>query len=123
MPLYKQETVPFEGTITKYQRAELMCLYNTDIPRVECHEQTREIYPDGSIRNTPGEKLVYDVTDPMVMIPLVDPVTYEPTEVMFPAGQFALMAASVYLWRARIRDAEAIAPPPEEPPPETPPEE
>ncbi len=107
MPLYKQEEVPFEGTIIKYQRAELMCLYNNDIPKVECHEQTREIYPDGSIRNTPGEKLTYELTDPTLMIPMVDPSTYEPTETSFPAGQFALMAASVYLWLARIRDSQS----------------
>ena len=110
MPLYKQSEVPVDGVVIKYTRAELMCLYNNEIPRVECHEQERSIYPDGSIRNAPGEKLIFEMTDPSVLIPIINPETYEQTEATFSAGQFALMAASVYIWMAMNRDAAKAAP-------------
>ena len=105
MTLYKQQDMPVDGTVTKYTRAELMCLYNNEIPRVECSLQYHLDRLDVLVHDTPGEKLIYEMTNPSVMIPLIDPNTYEETAVRFPAGQFALMAASVYMWMARNRDA------------------
>jgi hypothetical protein len=41
------------------------------------------------------------MTDPNLEIPFVDPETYEPIEITFKAGEFALMATSLAMLKIR----------------------
>lgn len=108
MPLYNQSDTPVSGTITSYQRAELLVMRNSTPPVVECHEVTRTIYPTGEVRDTPTGIIRHTADDMALEIPMIDPKTFEPIPGQtFTAGQFALMGASIYMFLARARDAEA----------------
>ena len=98
MSKYRQE----EGTADKqsWNRASHMTLWNEDNPRVEIHHEKRMQYSDGQTVNQYLGQLSHVMTDPTAEIPFIDPGTYEQIEQTFTAGQFALMAASVYVWLA-----------------------
>lgn len=96
---YLQKTIT--GEITQWRRASRVELINSDMPEARVFVQDRTVYPDGTVRDEAGPQLDYRLTDPAIEIPMIDPTTYEPTEVTFTAGQFQLMAASVALWLMR----------------------
>lgn len=102
MSKYKQES----GTAgsQSWLRASHFILWNEDVPRVECHHEKRTQYSDGKTINEYLGQLSHVMTDPTVEIPFVDPDTFEQTETTFTAGQFALMATSIYVWLAEQAD-------------------
>jgi hypothetical protein len=102
MPKYKESTSSVD--INTWRRATHMILWNEDLPRVEIHDEDLTVLPDTSTVNKYVGKLDYVMSDPLAEIPIIDPVTFEPTEQTFTAGDFYTMAASVYLWLARQRD-------------------
>lgn len=99
MSLYKESTVP--GEVHSYRRANRVELLNTDPPEARVFAVDRVTYPTGETVERNPVQLDYQLTDPAVEIPLIDPDTYEPTAQTFTAGQFWLMAASVALWLMR----------------------
>ena len=115
MALYNENQVALTGNVISYQRAEVLVLRNESPPVIECHEQLRSIYPSGEIRNTSLGIFRHVADDMNLAIPLVDHETLEPIDGQFiTAGQFYVMAVSVYMHLARERDAWV---PPEEPAP------
>lgn len=108
MPNY-QESIT-EGVVQKWRRLDYATVYNHAPFSIVCHEQDRTVLPDGRVLNDPVEQIKYELTDPTVEIPLIDPATYEPTEQTITAGEAYVMLASVYLWLARQRDAAAETP-------------
>lgn len=100
--LYKETIVP--GEVVSWHRADRIVLLNTDPPEARIHEVERKTYPDGRVIDVPTAQFDIEMTDPDESIPLVDPVTFEPTGQTFTAGQFAVMATSLYFWKARQRD-------------------
>jgi len=109
MPLYNQSETPITGSVTTYQRAELLVLRNQDPPVIECHESLRSVYPGGEVRNQSLGILGYTAEDLDEKIPMIDPATFEPIPGQdFTAGQFYLMAASIYMNLARQRDSKAL---------------
>ena len=110
MPLYNQSDTPITGSVITYQRAELLVLRNQEPPVLECHESLRSIYPGGEVRNQSLGILRYVSEDMDEEIPLIDPATFEEVPGQsFTAGQFYLMAASIYMHLARQRDAREAA--------------
>ena len=106
MSLYNLSSAVLTGTVTTYQRAELLVLRNDDPPKIECHEVLRTVYPTGVTTNVPVGILTHTVSDMTLEIPLIDPATFDPVPGQtFTAGQFYLMAASVYMHLARERDS------------------
>jgi len=104
---YKEEIV--EGAITKWRRMSHGVVTNSDVPKIELHDEDVTVLPDGSRISQYVGSLPYSMTDPTVEIPLVDPETFEPSETTMTAGQIWLAMASVYLWLARQRDGETIS--------------
>lgn len=102
MTKYLESTVP--GDVNTWRRANEIRLLNTDPPEARVFEVEKKVYPDGLVVETPTAQFDIVMTDPMQTIPLVDPVTYEPTGETFTAGEFAVMATSLYFWKARERD-------------------
>lgn len=98
MALY-ETVVP--GEVRSYPRANKLELLNTDPPEARIFAVDRTTYPTGEVVDRNPVQLDHVLNDPTVEIPLIDPDTYEPTDVTFPAGQFALMAASVAMWKIR----------------------
>ena len=105
--LYKQSTIP--GEVTSWRRACEIRLINIEPPEARTYEVERTVYPDGYTRDEPTAQFDFTLTPENMAqeIPLVDPETYEPTGQTFTAGQFALMATSLYFWQARQRDGES----------------
>lgn len=101
MALYKEQSET--GTITQWNRARQIVLDNPidAPPSAMIYEALAKRYPDGSTSEATINSHSYTLDDPTVEIPIIDPDTYEPTEVTFPAGQFYLLAASVALWLMR----------------------
>ena len=104
MANYK-ETVA-EGEITSWRRMTHGVVYNSEIPKIELHDEDRTVLPDGSTFSTYVGSLSYALTDPDVEIPLIDPDTFEQTENTMTAGQIWLALASVYIFLAKQRDGE-----------------
>lgn len=98
MSKYKQ-TID-TATAETWRRASHMTLFNETIPRIEIHHEDRTELPDGTGFSKYLGSLQHIMTDPTIEIPFVNPDTYEQTEQTFTAGEFALMAASVYIWLA-----------------------
>lgn len=99
MSLFLESITP--GEVHSYRRANEIHLINTPIPEARVFSVERTTYPTGETVDRNLVQLDYRLTDPTIQIPIIDPDTYEPTEVTFSAGQFALMAASVALWLMR----------------------
>ena len=102
MANYK-ETVA-EGEITSWRRMTHGVVYNSEIPKIELHDEDRTVLPDGSTFSTYVGSLSYALTDPTVEIPLIDPETFEQMEDTMTAGQIWLALASVYIFLAKQRD-------------------
>lgn len=102
---YREEII--EGQISTWRRARQMVLDNPldYYPSVTCLESQATRLPDASAIEKFTGNLSHTMDDPELVIPMVDPDTYEPTEITFMAGEFALMAMSVYLWLARQQDS------------------
>jgi hypothetical protein len=98
MTKYKEETSTVAGEKLEWRRASVIHLYNEDTPRIEIQHEKRTVYPDGNSRNDYLWVLNHTMSDAALEIPLVDPDTFEQTETKFTAGQFALMAASIYVF-------------------------
>lgn len=98
MSHYKEET----ATIDKktWKRASHIVLYNETSPRIEIHHENKTLFSDGTTKSDYLGQLNYTLTDPTILIPLINPETYEQTETTFSAGEFELLAASVYIWLA-----------------------
>lgn len=102
MSLFLESTTP--GEVHSYRRANEIHLINTPIPEARVFVVDRVTYPTGETVDRNSVQLDYQMTDPTVQIPIIDPETYEPTETTFPAGQFQLLAASVALWLMRQQE-------------------
>lgn len=98
-----QETV-VEGAISKWRRMSHGVIYNSEVPKIELHDEDRTVLPDGTSISSYVGSLEYAMTDPAIEIPLIDPDTFEQTEQTMPAGQIWLAMASVYIWLAKQRD-------------------
>lgn len=98
MSKYKQESGTADSQ--SWTRASHMILWNEDTPRIECHHEKRTQYSDGKSVNEYLGQLSHAMTDESLEIPYIDLDTFEQTEQTFTAGQFALMAASIYVWMA-----------------------
>jgi hypothetical protein len=99
---YLETTIP--GEVNSWRRVDEIRLKNIEPPMALVYEVERTVYPDGFQRDIPTAQFDIEMTDPTQEIPLVDPVTFEPTGQTFQAGAFFAMAASLYFWRARQRD-------------------
>ena len=104
MANYKETVV--EGEITSWRRMTHGVVYNSEIPKIELHDEDRTVLPDGTSISSYVGQLDYALTDPTVEIPLIDPDTFEQTETTMTAGEIWLAMASVYLWLARQRDGD-----------------
>lgn len=96
MSKYKESS----DTVDKntWNRASHIILWNSPIPKIEVHHEEKTVFSDGSSNSNYLGQLNYEMFDPSIEIPIIDPETYEQTEKTFTAGQFALFAASVYIW-------------------------
>ena len=92
-----QQTTGSAATET-WQRASQIILWNEPTPRVEIHHERKTQYSDGLAVTEYLGQLSHSMTDPSLEIPLIDPATYTQTETTFTAGEFATMAASIYIW-------------------------
>lgn len=94
------------GDITKWNRARQIVCDNPieGAPGITIYEHEATRLPDGSVIEKSLGNLSYAMTDPAIEIPLIDPDTFEPTEVTMTAGQIWLAMASVYIWLAKQRD-------------------
>jgi hypothetical protein len=98
MALY--ETV-IPGEVRSYPRANKVELLHTEPPEARVHVVDKTTYPNGEVKDQNPVQLDHIMTDPNLEIPFVDPETYEPTELTFKAGEFALMATSLAMWKIR----------------------
>ncbi len=105
MANYKEEIV--EGAITKWRRMSHGSIFNEAVPRIEMHEEDRTSLPDGQQISSYVGALSYQMTDPSVEIPLINPDTFEQTETTMKAGEIWLALASVYIWLAKQNEAPA----------------
>lgn len=100
--LYKETVIP--GEVHSYRRANRIELLNSDPPEARVFAVDRVTYPTGEVFERNAVQIDYQLTDPADLIPVIDPITYEPTEVTFTSGEFQIMAASVALWLMRQQD-------------------
>ena len=98
MALY--ETVEV-GEVRSHPVAIKVELIHVNPPEARVYVVDRTTYPTGEVKDRNPVQLDHVMTDPGLEIALIDPETYEPTNVTFPAGQFAIMAASVAMWKIR----------------------
>lgn len=95
------------GTISKRRRADTCILYNPLVgnPRVEFFEQQVMTLPDGETIVTPTETLSLEVADQNLPVPLLNPVTLQPTGKTISAAEIELILVSLYIMMAQARDA------------------
>lgn len=101
---YREEVA--EGQISTWRRARQIVLDNPHegAPQATCYETDLTVLPNGEYVEKSVGNLTHVMDDLVLEIPLVDPDTLEPIATTFTAGEFALMATSVYLFLARQRD-------------------
>lgn len=104
MANYKESVI--EGEVTKWRRMSHGVIYNSEVPKIELHDEDRTVLPDGTSFSAYVGSLDYAMTDPAIEIPLIDPETWEQTEITMTAGKIWLAMASVYIWLAKQRDGE-----------------